>query len=50
MSPVQRPGANVNIEFQSTSKLAAESQALAWALQAANERYATDYPAATAAT
>jgi hypothetical protein len=35
----------VNIEFQSTSKFAKESAALAWALQAANEKYATDYPA-----
>ena len=25
--------------------MAAESQALAWVLQAANEKYATDYPA-----
>jgi len=41
----QRPEADVNIEFQSNSKMAAESQALAWALQVANERYATDYPA-----
>jgi hypothetical protein len=46
MSTVQRPEADVNIEFQSASKLAAQSQELAWALQAANERYATDYPAA----
>jgi len=46
MSPEQRPEADVNIEFQSTSKFAAQSQELAWALQAANERYATDYPAA----
>lgn len=46
MSPVQRPEADVNIEFQSVSKFAAQSQELAWALQAANERYATDYPAA----
>jgi hypothetical protein len=46
MSPVQRPEADVNIEFQSASKLAAQSQELAWALQAANDRYATDYPAA----
>lgn len=46
MSPVQRPEADVNIEFQSASKFAAQSQALAWVLQAANERYATDYPAA----
>lgn len=46
MSPVQRPEADVNIEFQSASKLAAQSQELARSLQAANERYATDYPAA----
>ena len=46
MSPDQRPEADVNIEFQSASKFAAQSQELAWALQAANERYATDYPAA----
>ena len=46
VSPVQRPEADVNIEFQSASKLAARSQELAWALAAANERYATDYPAA----
>lgn len=46
ISPVQRPEADVNIEFQSASKLAGESERLAWALQAANERYATDYPAA----
>ena len=41
----QRPEADVNIEFQKTSKMAAESQALAWVLHAANEKYATDYPA-----
>ena len=46
MSPLQRPEADVNIEFQSASTFAAQSQALAWTLQAANERYATDYPAA----
>ncbi len=46
MSPVQRPEADVNIEFQAASKFAAQSQELAWNLQAANERYATDYPAA----
>jgi hypothetical protein len=45
LSPEQRPEADVNIEFQVNSKKAAESQALAWALQVANERYATDYPA-----
>ena len=41
----QRPEADVNIEFAKTSKFAAEAQALAWALHAANEKYATDYPA-----
>ena len=46
MSPEQRSEADVNLEFQSNSKMAAESQALAWALHAANEKYATDYPAA----
>ena len=42
----QRPEADVNIEFQSTAKCAAEAQKLAWAFYAANEAYATDYPAA----
>jgi hypothetical protein len=41
----QRPEADVNIEYQSASKFAKESAALAWALHAANEKYATDYPA-----
>ena len=42
----QRPEADVNIEFQEDSKMAAESQKLAWFFRDANERYATDYPAA----
>ena len=46
VSPEQRPEADVNIEFQTASKMAAESQALAWVFQRANEKYATDYPAA----
>jgi hypothetical protein len=46
MSSAQRPEADVNVEFQVTSKFGAEAQALAWALVAANETYATDYPAA----
>jgi peptidase M28-like protein len=46
LSPEQRPEADVNVEFAGTSKMAEESQALAWAFRAANERYATDYPAA----
>jgi len=45
LSPEQRPEADVNIEFQVASTRAAESQALAWAFQRANEKYATDYPA-----
>jgi len=46
LPPEQRPEADVNVEFAGTSKKAAESQALAWQFRAANERYATDYPAA----
>jgi hypothetical protein len=45
VSKQQRPEADVNIEFQSTSKFAPGAQQLAWALHAANEAYATDYPA-----
>lgn len=49
VSKVQRPEADVNIEFQSASKFAKESAALAWILQAANEKYATNYPAVVSA-
>jgi hypothetical protein len=42
----QRPEADVNIEFQSASKMAEGAQKLAWIFRAANDRYATDYPAA----
>ena len=42
----QRPEADVNIEFQSAARLADAAQKLAWAFYAANEAYATDYPAA----
>ncbi|MGE5244370.1 MAG: M28 family peptidase [Betaproteobacteria bacterium] len=45
LSPDQRPEADVNIEFQSTAKLADAAQKLAWLFKAANEKYATDYPA-----
>lgn len=45
MSKEQRPEADVNIEFQSNSKFAADAQNLAWAFERANEKYATDYPA-----
>lgn len=41
----QRPEADVNIEFKSDAKMADAAQKLAWAVEAANEKYATDYPA-----
>jgi Peptidase family M28 len=46
LSPEQRPEADVNIEFQSNSKMVAGSQQLAWFFATANELFATDYPAA----
>ena len=46
VSKEQRPEADVNIEFQSASTMATESQKLAWIFATANEKYATDYPAA----
>jgi hypothetical protein len=46
INPEQRAEADVNIEFQMNSKFASESQALAWTFVRANEKYATDYPAA----
>ena len=45
LSAEQRPEADVNVEFQSNSKMAEESQKLAWIFQNANEKFATDYPA-----
>ncbi|MDB5735995.1 MAG: hypothetical protein JWN16_2632 [Alphaproteobacteria bacterium] len=45
VSKVQRPEADVNVEFQVESKFAAESEKLAWVLADGNEHYATDYPA-----
>jgi hypothetical protein len=45
LPPEQRPEADVNVEFAGTSKIVSDSQALAWALKNANDRYATDYPA-----
>ena len=41
----QRREADVNIEFQSNSAMASESMDLAFFFKAANEAYATDYPA-----
>jgi hypothetical protein len=49
LSPEQRPEADVNIEFQSSSKFAEGAQRLALAFQQANEKYATDYPASVGA-
>src|SRR3954470_10454382 len=49
LSPEQRPEADVNIEFQSSSKFSADAQRLAWTFQQANEKYATDYPASVGA-
>jgi hypothetical protein len=45
-NPDQRPEADVNIEFQSQSRRADEAMKLAFLFRAANEKYATDYPAA----
>jgi hypothetical protein len=45
MSKDQRPEADVNIEYQMTSKLADQAMLLAHKFQLANEKYATDYPA-----
>lgn len=45
-APDQRREADVNIEFQANSKQAEASQKLAWAFRAANDKYASDYPAA----
>jgi hypothetical protein len=44
--PEQRLEADVNIEYQSTSKQAEGSAKLAWTFRAANDKYATNYPAA----
>lgn len=46
IDPDQRAEADVNIEFQSSSAFADEAMKLAFLFRHANERYATDYPAA----
>ena len=46
LTPEQRPEADVNIEFQSTAKFADQALKLAFFFRDANEKYATDYPAA----
>ncbi len=45
VSPDQRPEADVNIEFQSSSELADQSMKLAFIFKAAADAYNTDYPA-----
>src|SRR5438034_2624735 len=45
LAATQRPEADVNVEFQTSSKFAVQAQQLAWVFQVANEKYATDYPA-----
>jgi len=42
----QRAEADVNIEYQSTAKFAEGAARLAWHFRAANDKYATNYPAA----
>ncbi len=46
VSPEQRPEADINIEFQSAAKFADAAMRLAFFFRDANEKYATDYPAA----
>jgi len=46
LAPEQRPEADINIEFASTSKFGDESMKLAFFWRAANEKFATHYPAA----
>src|SRR5215207_2959324 len=46
LAPNQRPEADINIEFASKSKFGDESMKLAFFWRAANERFATHYPAA----
>lgn len=45
LNPEQRPEADVNIEFQSNSKMADQSMKLAFAFKAAADAYTTHYPA-----
>jgi len=45
-NPEQRPEADINVEFQSTALRAEEAMKLAFLFRDANEKFATDYPAA----
>jgi hypothetical protein len=46
IDPEQRAEADINIEFQSRARFADPAMKLAFFFRDANERYATDYPAA----
>ncbi|MBI3715517.1 MAG: M20/M25/M40 family metallo-hydrolase, partial [Betaproteobacteria bacterium] len=46
VNPEQRKEADVNIEFRMDTKFGGESAKLAFLFRSANEKYATDYPAA----
>jgi hypothetical protein len=46
VSSEQRREADVNIEFAGASKFADDAQKMAWYFRRANDKYATDYPAA----
>jgi hypothetical protein len=46
IAPEQRPEADINVEFLAGTRFAVESMGLAFLFRDANERYATDYPAA----
>ena len=45
MSKSQRPEADINIEYQVTSKFADQAMALAHTFQLADDKYASDFPA-----
>lgn len=45
MSKEQRPEADINIEYQSTSKFADQAMVMAHKFQLADDKYAIDYPA-----
>jgi hypothetical protein len=46
IAPEQRPEADINVEFLASTRFASDSMGLAFFFRDANERYATDYPAA----
>jgi hypothetical protein len=40
----QRPEADINVAFHANSTFVAQSEALAWPFEAANQKYASEYP------